>query len=214
MLRVLLADDHPFVRQGTKLFLESQGMDVVGEATNGREAVEMTRSLHPDIVVMDVQMPVLSGIEAAKRIRHDHKDVHILALTAFNEPTCIQALLEAGVDGLVLKTAKPSEFYRALDDIAAGRRAFQPEQLEKARQQFSKQPEPVEKLSEREIEVLREAARGLTNKEIGRALFLSDRTIQGHLQTIYQKFGVATRTEAVTKALRAGLIDLEQEVPS
>ncbi len=208
MLRVLLADDHNLVRQGTKLFLEGKGIDVVGEATNGREAVELARALAPDVVIMDIHMPELTGIEATRRIRHERDDIHVLVLTAYDEASYIHALLDAGADGFILKTAHLNELYKALQDVSVGRRAFGQDAMDKARQ-FAEQSDLVEPLTEREREVLLQAARGLTNKEIGRALYVSDRTVQGHLQNVYQKFGVTTRTEAVTKALQLGLITLE-----
>jgi len=210
MLNVLLGEDHKIVRQGTRLFLESKGVNVVGEATTGREVVELAHTLQPDIVIMDIHLPELTGIEATRRIRHEHDEIRILILTAYDEPSYIHALLDAGADGFVLKTAGLNELYTALQDVAVGRTAFSAETLQKAEQYRQSQAELVEKLTERELEVLSQAARGLTNKEIGRVLFVSDRTVQGHLQNIYQKLQVATRTEAVTKALSWNLIKLDE----
>jgi DNA-binding NarL/FixJ family response regulator len=210
MLKVLLAEDHKILRQGTRLYLESKGINVVGEAATGREVVELVRTLQPELVIMDIHMPELTGIEATRRIRHDYEDIRILVLTAYDEPSYIHALLDAGADGFVLKTAGLSELYAAVQDIAAGRTAFRSETLQKAEQYRQAQADLVEKLSERELEVLSQAAHGLTNKEIGRVLFVSDRKVQGHLQNIYQKLQVATRTEAVTKALSLNLITLNE----
>lgn len=120
-LRVLLAEDHKMVRQGTRLFLESKGIEVIGEATNGREAVEMTRTLQPDVVIMDIHMPELTGIEATRRIRHENDAVRILVLTAYDEPAYVHALLDAGADGFMLKTAELSELLRVLQEVAGGR---------------------------------------------------------------------------------------------
>jgi DNA-binding NarL/FixJ family response regulator len=210
-VRILLADDHKIVRQGIKLYLESKGVEIVGEAMNGREAVEMVRNLHPDIVIMDIHMPELTGIEAARRIRHDNDDVRILVLTAYNEPSYVHALLEVGADGFVLKTAEMSELYKALQEVAVGRIAFDPELVRRALQHQQDQSKLRDTLTDREIEVLAQAAHVLTNKEIGQTLFVSDRTIQGHLQNIYQKLHVTTRTEAVTKALNMRLITVNGE---
>lgn len=204
MTRVLLAEDHKIVRQGTRLYLESAGVDVVGEASDGAEAVEMARVLKPDVVIMDIHMPLLTGIEATRRIRLDNDEVRVLVLTAYNEPAYVHALLDAGADGYILKTAELSALLRALSEVAGGRQAFTPEALQSARDAGNSQ------LSERELEVLRAASSGQTNKEIGRALFISDRTVQGHLRSIYEKLGVTTRTEAVTLALQRGWITLEQ----
>src|SRR5512134_482351 len=124
MVGVLLAEDHPIVRQGTRLFLESVGIEVVGEAATGREAIELARDLRPDVVVMDVHMPELTGVEATRRIRHENEDVRVLALTAYDEPAYVHALLDAGADGFVLKTAELSRLLDAIKEVAVGRRAF------------------------------------------------------------------------------------------
>lgn len=200
-MRVLLAEDHKLVRQGTRLYLESEGVEVVGEATNGREAVEMTRALRPDVVVLDIHMPELTGIEAARRIHHELPEVRLLILSAYDQPAYVQALLEAGADGYVLKTAELSQLLQALREVAQGRAAFDPTLMAAA--------PAANSLTDREREVLTQAARGSTNKQIGTALFISDRTVQGHLQSIYAKLNVTTRTEAVTTALANGWIRLE-----
>ena len=210
MMRVLLAEDHKIVRQGTRLYLESMGVKVVGEATNGREAIELAREHHPDVVIMDIHLPELTGIEATRRIRHECEDVRVLVLTAYDEPAYVRALLDAGADGFILKTAELSELYRALNEVAIGHQAFDEATLAKAARQDDELPRQVEGLTDREIEVLGQVGRGLTNKEIGSALFISDRTVQGHLKNVYEKLGVATRTEAVTVALQHGLLTLDQ----
>ncbi len=205
MTRVLLADDHKIVRQATRLYLESAGLTVVGEAGDGAEAVELARSLRPDVVILDIHMPILTGIEAARRIRHDDPEVRILALTAYNEPAYVHALLDAGADGFILKTAELAELLRAIHEVAGGGKAFDAGTLRAA-----SQAETLETLSDRELEVLRLASRGMTNKEIGRNLFISDRTVQGHLRNMFEKLGVASRTEAVTLALQRGWIALDR----
>ena len=124
MTRVLLADDHKIVRQATRLYLESAGIAVVGEAGNGVEAVDMARELKPDVVIMDIHMPLLTGIEATRRIRLDNDEIRVLVLTAYNEPAYVHALLEAGADGYVLKTSELSTLLRSLRKVAGGRRAF------------------------------------------------------------------------------------------
>jgi len=208
-LRVLLAEDHQIVRQAIRLFLESKGVTVIGEATNGSEAIALTRQLQPDVVIMDIHMPELTGIEATRRIRHDHESTRILILTAYNEPAYIHALLDAGADGFILKTAELSALYQALQDIMAGSTAFSAESKRQAAH-YQHQTESPDTLTARELEVLHQAAHGLTNKEIAQVLFVSDRTVQGHLQNIYQKLGVTTRTEAVTTALSRRLIILDE----
>lgn len=207
-VRVLLAEDHKIVRQGTRMYLESMGVEIVGEATTGLEAVKLARELHPDVVIMDIHMPELTGVEATRRIRQELDDVRVLVLTAYDDPAYVHALLDAGADGFVLKTAEFSELFRALQDVAVGRSAFNAEVMAKAAQYG--QPPLVEGLTDREIEILGYAARGLTNKQIAGELFISDRTVQGHLQNIYQKLHVATRTEAVTAAVTRGIIVLSE----
>lgn len=209
-MRVLLAEDHRIVRQGTRMVLESLGIEVVGEAATGAEAVRLARELLPDIVMMDIHMPELTGVEATRRIRQENDAVRVLVLTAYNEPAYIHALLEAGADGFVLKTAELAELYKALQEVAAGGSAFDPSAVARAAEYGGSAMPVVEGLTDREIDVLTYAARGLTNKQIGGELFISDRTVQGHLQNIYQKLGVSTRTEAVTAALSRGFITLDE----
>lgn len=214
MVSVLLVEDHKVVRHGTRLYLESEGIDVIGEATNGREAVAMARDLKPDVIIMDIHLPELTGVEATRRIRHENDEIRILVLTAYSEPSYIHALLDAGADGFVLKTAELSELLRALKEVVMGRKAFDADALAKVVRHQQESPGLIEGLTDREIEVLKQAGHGLTNKEIGSQLFISDRTVQGHLKNIYQKLGVTTRTEAVALALRQGIITLDEgEMP-
>lgn len=205
MVRVLLAEDHKMVRQGTRLYLEAMGVEIIGEATTGVEAVKLARDLQPDVVVMDIHMPELTGVEATRRIRQENSDIRVLVLTAYDDPAYVHALLEAGADGFILKTAELSRLYEALQEVAGGHSAFDAETLQKAAR-YRQDHTLAEGLTEREIDVLMYAARGHTNKQIGKELFISDRTVQGHLQNIYQKLNVTTRTEAVTVGLARGLI--------
>jgi DNA-binding NarL/FixJ family response regulator len=209
MVKVLLAEDHNMVRQGTRLYLESRGIEVIGEATQGREAVEMARRLQPDIVVMDIHLPQLTGVEATRRIRHVSPEIRVLVLTAYDEPAYVHALLDAGADGFILKTAELSALYDALIEVAGGRQAFDEATLSRVEHHIQGMTAQIEGLTERELEVLAHAASGKTNKEIGGVLYISDRTVQGHLKNIYEKLGVATRTEAVTVALQHGFIRLD-----
>lgn len=213
MVSVLLAEDHKIVRQGTRLFLENAGLEVVGEAVNGREALEMARSLRPDVVVMDIHMPELTGVEATRRIRDELDDVRVLVLTAYDDPPYVRALLEAGADGFILKTAAMNELVQAIHDVAAGKQAFDTDLISQATNENTTLPAQVEGLTNRELEVLRQAASGKTNKQIGDVLFISARTVQGHLQNIYQKLGVSSRTQAVTTALKHGLLPDDSEKP-
>jgi DNA-binding NarL/FixJ family response regulator len=207
-IHVLLADDHHVVRKGVRDFLEEESdLTVIGEASDGLQAVELALQLQPDIVVMDIKMPQLSGVEATKRIKAAAPHIHILALSAYDDDPYIWGLLEAGASGYVLKTAESRELIRAIRAVATGQSALDPAIAPRIIARASR-PNTDESLTERELEVLRLAARGLTNKQIGHDLDISDRTVQNHLANIYTKLNVASRTEAVTAALQRGLFSL------
>ncbi len=210
-IRVVIADDHAVVRKGIRELLEDEGdLDVVGEAGDGQQAVDLALALRPDVVLMDVRMPVLTGIEATRRIHADAPRVKILVLSAYDDQPYIFALLDAGAKGYVLKTAEGDEIVRAVRNVYHGRTALDPQILPAVVERAMGRAEGTAEsaLSERELEVLRLAARGLTNKQIGATLVISDRTVQNHLQNIFEKLQVRSRTEAVTAALRSGLITL------
>lgn len=208
-IRVVLADDHSVVRKGVREFLEEEpDIEVIGEANDGLQAVDLAVNLQPDVVVMDIKMPQLSGVDATKRIRALAPNVRVLALTAYDDDPYIFGLLEAGAKGYVLKTAESRELVRAIRTVASGQSALDPAIAPRLIARVA-QPTPTgEGLTERELEVLRLAARGLTNKQIGHDLDISDRTVQNHLANIYAKLGVASRTEAVTEGLQRGLFRL------
>ncbi len=214
-IRVLLADDHAVVRQGIRRFLEEAGdIEVVAEAGDGREALERIREHRPDVAVLDIRMPEMSGVEATRRIKERFPDVRVLILTAYDDDPYIFALLRAGADGYILKTASGDELVQAVRTVYRGRSALSPEVATKVVQQTvtgkpATAAEQVEPLTPRELDVLRLAARGLTNRAIGYQLGISHRTVQGHLASIYGKLGVGSRTEAVTEALRRGWIVME-----
>jgi len=195
LIRLLLAEDHVLVRQSIRAFLESAGFMVVGEASTGMEAVEMACALQPQVVIMDIHLPQMNGIEATRRIRQQMPQVRVLALTAYNEKAYQRAILDAGADAFVLKTAEFSELLIAIQRVLKERPAIP---------QSAPQPAPV--LTERELEVLTCAGRGWTNKQIGAHLGISDRTVQVHLQAIYSKLGATNRIEAVLRGLGFNLI--------
>jgi DNA-binding NarL/FixJ family response regulator len=197
MTRLLLVEDHVLVRQSIRAFLQSVALEVVGEASTGIEAVQLARQLQPDLVIMDLHLPEMSGIEATRRIRRDSPTIRVIALTAYNEKAYQRALREAGADGFVLKTAQFSELLDVIQKVMATQQAPLPEASHTDTSSF---------LTEREREVLVCAARGWPNKQIGSHLDISDRTVQVHLQTIYQKLGVTNRTEAVMRALVLGIV--------
>lgn len=200
MTRLLLVEDHVMVRQSIRAFLTSEGIEVVGETGTGEQAVQLALDLNPDIVIMDVRLPDISGVEAARRICRQSPHMRVIALTAYNEKAYQRALIEAGADAFVLKTAELSELLEVIRSVMANAADAAPS---------LPPPGPSDApatLTEREAEVLTCAARGWTNKQIGNHLRISDRTVQVHLQTIYGKLNVTNRTEAVLRALALGLI--------
>jgi DNA-binding NarL/FixJ family response regulator len=214
-IRALLADDHVLVRQGIRQFLEDEGdITVVAEADDGDEALQMVEEHSPDVAILDIRMPNVTGIEATRRIKARFPGVRVLILTAYDDDPYVYALLQAGADGYVLKTASANELVRAVRNVVAGSPALSPEITAKViRQMTTGKPAgatgQVETLTERELEVLRLAAKGQTNRGIGSGLGISHRTVQGHLASIYGKLGVNSRTEAVTEAVRRGWIIID-----
>jgi DNA-binding NarL/FixJ family response regulator len=203
-IRVLLADDHAVVRAGICQFLEqAEDITVVAEAGDGQEAKEFIEQHNPDVAVLDIQMPKASGIEVTRWIREHHRDVGVLILTAYDDDPYVMAVIQAGANGYVLKTASPKEIVGAVKDVYAGNSALDAEILQKMVAQVSSgvQEQPVEKLTDRELEVLGLVAKGYTNKAIGVQLGISDRTVQGHLAHIFSKLQSSSRTEAVMRAV-------------
>jgi len=211
-IRVVLADDHAVVRQGIRQFLESSGqVTVVAEAADGLEAMRLIREHRPAVAVLDIQMPHQSGIETTRAIRAEQLPVGVLILTAFDDEPYIRAVLEAGANGYVLKTAEAHEIVDAVHAVSEGQSALDPVIARKLMAQFAHRPPetdavPQEPLTDRETEVLRLAAKGFTNKAIGAQLSISDRTVQGHLAKIYDKLHATSRTEAVMRGVTLGLV--------
>ncbi len=216
-IRILLADDHAVVREGTRQLLEREpDLEVVGEAADGIEAVELARALQPDVAIIDIAMPNMNGIEATKRIKTDRPATAVLILTAYDDDQYIFALLEAGAAGYLLKNVHGRELVDAVRAVYGGESVLHPRVARKVLDRFASgksKPAPAtpmpEPLSEREMEVLRLAARGLSNKDIARELVLSVRTIQAHLGNIFNKIGVGSRTEAVIYGLKEGWLTLD-----
>lgn len=202
-IRILLADDHAVVRAGIRQFLErAAGLRVVAEADDGDMARRLIAEKQPDVAVLDIQMPRATGIEVARWSRANYPLVGLLVLTAYDDDPYVAAALAAGANGYVLKTAAPDAIVQAVRDVNEGRQVLDPS----IRGRATAREMTYEPLSERELEVLALAARGYTNKAISAQLFISDRTVQGHLAHIYAKLQAATRTEAVTRALSMGLL--------
>ncbi len=216
-IKVLLAEDHVIVREGTReLVMREPDMTVVGEAGDGEEAVELANRLHPDVIVMDINMPKLNGIEATKQIKALYPATAVLILTAYDNEQYIFALLEAGAAGYLLKNVRGGELVDAIRAVNAGESVLHPSI---ARRVIGRLISPaasqaggaaVELLSERELDVLKLAAKGLSNKDIAEELFLSPRTVQTHLSNIFNKLDVGSRTEAILHGLREGWFNLEE----
>jgi len=206
-IRVVLADDHAVVRAGTRQFLEFGGdIQVVAEAEDGQQAKTLIEQHRPDVAILDIQMPKASGIEVTRWVRAHFKEIGVLILTAYEDDPYVLAVLQAGANGYVLKTAPPAELLQAVRDVHEGKSALAPAITRKLLAQVAggREAGPVEPLSERETEVLRLAGRGYTNKAIGVQLNISDRTVQGHLARIFDKLQAASRTEAVMRAVSLG----------
>jgi NarL family two-component system response regulator LiaR len=214
---ILIADDHALVREGTRERLErEEDFEVVGEAADGEEAVTLVNRLKPNVVIIDIAMPKLNGIEAAKQIKKAQPETAVLVLSAYDNDQYIYAVLEAGANGYLLKNVRGHQLVDAIRDVWAGEMVLDPHVARKVVQWFSSlsRGERTEGLpdylSERELEVLKLAAKGLSNKEIAQELALSVRTVQSHLGNIFDKLGVSSRTEAVLRALKEGWLSLEQ----
>ena len=208
-IRVLLADDHHIVRAGIRQLLESaKDLQVIAEAGDGEEAQALIQQHKPDVAVLDIQMPKASGIEVTRWVRAHKPDVGVLILTAFDDDPYVMAVLQAGANGYVLKTANADDLIQAVRDVNEGKSALDPAITRKLMSNLFKQPEkaPVESLTDRELDVLRLTAKGYTNKAIGVQLGISDRTVQGHLAHIFAKLQANSRTEAVMRAVSLGWV--------
>jgi DNA-binding NarL/FixJ family response regulator len=218
-IRVVLADDHALVRQGIGRFLEDSGeITVVAEAEDGERALELVAEHQPDIAVVDIRMPKVSGVDLARRIKAEYPQVKILILTAYDDDPYVFALLQAGVDGYILKTADSTQLIQAVHRVADGEPALDPVVAKRLIERVAsgrvalRGDEVVERPTDRELAVLRLAGKGLTNKGIGQELGISARTVQGHLARVYSKLHVSTRTEAVLKAIQEGWITVDDAV--
>ena len=215
-IRILLAEDHKIVREGTRQLLEqAPELTVIGEAADGEEAVRLAAELRPDVVVMDVRLPGLNGIEATKAIKENHPDMPILILSAYDDDRYVFPLLDAGANGYLLKTTSGAELARAIRTVQAGETALDPHIAHKVverlthRQRYQGEG-MAEGLTEREMEVLQTVAQGKSNREIGEALSISPHTVQVHVRNIFGKLDVNNRIEAVAYAVRQGWITLEE----
>lgn len=214
-IRVLLADDHVMLREGVRRHLEKEpALDVIGEAGDGEEMVSLAKKLKPDVIVADVAMPKVSGIEATKRVKEINPSVAVLILTAYDFDQYVFGLLEAGAAGYLLKDICLQELVNSIFAVTRGDAVLHPSVARKVMERFrgpgkNQELRSYEVLSDREMDVLSLAARGKSNKEIADELNLSIRTIESHIGHIFGKLGVGSRTEAVISALKRGWVALE-----
>ena len=213
---VIVADDHPLVRDSIALLLQKQSdFEVVGQAADGEEAVKLVGELSPNVVVMDIEMPKVDGLEATKQIKASHPESAVLALTVHDDEEYVAAMLDAGAAGYLLKSVFGEELVQAIRAVRLGEFVFDPQVGRKVIRAFAlRSSQPVQlkaggKLSAREVEVLKLVAKGMTNSEITQALNISLRTVKGHLVEIFSKLGVGSRTEAIIACLRAGIVSVD-----
>jgi two-component system, NarL family, response regulator LiaR len=209
-IKVLITDDHGVVRQGLRMYLGlDPELEVVGEASNGEEALRMARELEPDVVLMDLLMPVMDGIAATEAIRTELPDVEVLALTSVLEDASVSGAVRAGAIGYLLKNTESDELKRAIKAAADGQVQLAPEAAARLMREV-RAPESPEALTERETEVLKLLALGKANKQISRSLFVEEKTVKTHVSSILRKLGVRSRTQAALHAVRTGLVSIDE----
>jgi NarL family two-component system response regulator LiaR len=208
-IRLLITDDHDVVRQGLRFYLRRDPeIEIVGEAADGEEAVEMARSHTPDVVLMDLLMPRMDGIEATERIRAELPEVEVVALTSVLEDAAVTGAIRAGAIGYLLKDTKAEELSAAIKGAAAGQVQLAPEAAARLVREV-RVPERPEELTERETEVLVGVAQGRANKEIAHRLYVEERTVKAHVSSILRKLNFKSRTQAALYAMRTGLVSLD-----
>lgn len=211
-IRILIADDHAVVRQGLKMFLSlDPDLEIVGEANNGAEALDLSGQLQPDVVLMDLLMPVMDGITAIGKIRQQYPDIEVLALTSVLEDASVVGAVKAGAIGYLLKDTQADELRRAIKAAAEGQVQLAPQAAARLLREV-RTPEAPEPLTDRETEVLTLLASGRANKEIARDLQIGEKTVKTHVSNILGKLGVQSRTQAALYAVRTGLVAAPPEI--
>ena len=219
-ITVLVVDDHIIVRKGIRALLATEpDIEVIGEATNGREAITQTEALGPDVILMDLVMPELDGIEAIKHITDNNPQVRIVVLTSFATDEKVFPAIKAGALGYLLKDSAPEELIQAIRQVYQGESSLHPTIARKLLQEISRPPQPqkpptTEPLTERELSVLKLIAQGLSNQDIADQLVISEATVRTHVSNILSKLHLASRTQAALYALREGLASLDTDLPS
>jgi DNA-binding NarL/FixJ family response regulator len=211
LVTVVIADDHPMIRQGLRLTLDGlPGIEVIGEATTGQQAVDLGESLQPDVLIMDINMPELNGIDATRALTRSSPHIKVLVLTMFDDDASVFQAMRAGARGYLLKGAGEQEIERAVRDVAGGQAIFGPAVAQRVLDYLTgtaprQQPTAFPELSERERDVLTLLAQGRSNPDIARQLYLSPKTVRNHVSNIFTKLQVADRAQAIIKARDAGL---------
>jgi two-component system, NarL family, response regulator LiaR len=214
-IRILVTDDHIVVRKGLVAILETDpDMEIIGEACNGAEAVEMAQKLIPDVVLMDLVMPVMDGIEATRQIKQTVPEVNILVLTSFSTNDKVLPSLNAGAIGYLLKDSTPADLVRAIHQVAQGEGSLNPAVTRQVLAQMQSPAAPAEEeLTERETEVLKLMAHGYSNSEIAQLMVVSNATVHTHVSRVLSKLNLSSRTQAALYALKKGLVSLDEEPP-
>jgi DNA-binding NarL/FixJ family response regulator len=210
-IKVLIADDHHVVRRGLVFFLKTQkDIEIIGEAKNGQEAVEMAKTLQPDLVLMDLDMPIMDGIEATKQIKSVMPNMKIMILTSFSDQDHVIPAIEAGAAGYQLKDIEPDELVRSIKKLLSGENQLHPKAtthlLSHLSNKSRESKSPTEELTKRELEVLVEIAKGKSNKEIASSLFITEKTVKTHVSNVLAKLNLQDRTQAALFAVKHGLI--------
>jgi len=213
-IRVLIADDHAIVREGLRTILGLQeGVEVVGEASDGQEAVALAESLAPEVVLMDIRMSKLDGVEATRRIKAQNPQIGIIVLTNYDDDRYVFEGIEAGASGYLLKDISSDDLAEAIRRVARGESLMAPSVLRKVLDEFALRAEerelPHEGLTPRELEVLQALARGLKNEEIAKELFITEKTVKSHLGSVFSKLGVHDRSQAILYAIKHKLVDID-----
>lgn len=207
-IRIVLADDHPVVRGGVRALLDGRAdMEVVGEATSGHEALEMVAVLRPDVLLLDMEMPDLSGVEVARQLKQQRTGCRVLALSAYDDPQYIRSLLGVGAAGYLIKEEAPEFIVEAIQGVWRGEEGWLSRKVAAKMTVWAREESADYGLTPREMEVLHAVVHGKTNQEAGVALGISSKTIEKHLESIFSKLGVTSRVEAAVLAVREGLVE-------
>ena len=210
-IRLMLADDHKMLREGLRRSMVERGFDVIGEARDGAEAVELSASLRPDVILMDVSMPEIDGVEATRQIRERQPDVRIVMLTMHADQDVLADAIRAGANGYLVKDCSTDEIASAIETVAGGETALSPRLAASLLAEVRRQEDQVEQtriITKREEEVLQHIADGCSTPEVAERLYISQKTVKNHLASIYQKLDARDRTQAVLQAVRMGIVTL------